>query len=258
MAERVKLFFEDHGAGLPVVLLHGFPFDHTLWRAQVEALRGSFRMITPDLRGQGRSPVTDGVYPMDLLARDVIGLLDDLGIARAVWAGHSIGGYITMAALRIAPERIAGIALVATQHLADSEERRRGRIAAAEKARGPGPHTVSTAMVQAMFAPGYDLASPTGQQIIDLMGCIAPQGIAGTQLGMAERPDSTETLRAVRVPALVIAAANDQIVPLDVARQMAQTIALARLVEIGGAGHLVMIEQPDATTAALREFLAGI
>jgi pimeloyl-ACP methyl ester carboxylesterase len=243
---------------LPVVLLHGFPFDHTIWRAQVEALSGSFRLITPDLRGQGQSPVTEDVYTMDLLARDVIGLLDDLGIARAVWAGHSLGGYITMAALRIAPDRIAGIALVATQHRADTEERRQGRIAAAEQARTPGPHPVPPAMVQAMFAPGYDLASPTGRQITDLMGRIAPLGIAGTQLGMAGRPDSTETLRAVRVPAVVIAGAKDQIVPLAVAQQMAQTVPQSRLVEIGGAGHLVMIEQPEATTAALREFLAGI
>lgn len=257
MAETIKLYYAEQGHGLPVLFIHGFPFDHTIWQAQAGALSEHFRIITPDLRGHGQSPSPDGVYHMDLLAQDMIALLDSLDIGRAVWVGHSVGGYSTMAALRLAPERIAGIALVATQPYADPEDRRAGRLAMAERALKEGSTFVAESMLKTIFAPDYDLQSPLARRIFDLMRHTPPPGVAGIQRGMAQRPDSTETLRGVHVPAVVIAGAADQLVALNVVRQMAQIIPQAGLVEIARAGHLPMIEQPEATTAALREFLAA-
>lgn len=258
MADTVPLHYVERGQGMPVVLLHGFPFDHTIWEAQVEALRGSFHLILPDLRGHGQSPAPPGIYRMDLLAQDVFALLDTLSIERAVWVGHSMGGYITMAALRVAPERITGIGLVATHPLADPDDRRAGRLATADKVLTGGSSIVAQTMIKTIFAPGYDLDSPAARALFDLMSRTPPLGIAGAQRGMAERPDSVETLRGVRVPALAIAGLGDQIVNPDVMQQMARTIPTARLVEIAGAGHVPMVEQPDATTAALSEFLSAI
>ncbi|MBI5959500.1 MAG: alpha/beta fold hydrolase [Chloroflexi bacterium] len=254
MTAPVKLHYVEQGQGNPVILLHGFPFDHTIWQAQVDALSDHCRLILPDLRGHGQSPAPDGIYTMDELAGDVIALMDDLHIQRAVWIGHSMGGYILMAALRLAPERISGIGLVATQASADSEERRAGRLAAAEKALQEGGAPVAQMMIKALFAPGFDLISPPAQRIADLISRTAWTGLAGSQRGMAARPDSIETLRGVRVPAVVIAGANDSIIPLDGAQQMAQAIPGARLVEIADAGHLLMLEQPEAVSAALRSF----
>jgi 3-oxoadipate enol-lactonase len=255
MAETVKLHYVERGRGMPVVLLHGFPFDHTIWQAQVEALHDSFRLILPDLRGHGQSPTPAGAYRMDLMAQDVFALLDDLNVERAVWVGHSMGGYITMAALRTAPERITGIGLVATHPLADPEDRRAGRLATADKVLTEGSSLVAQTMIKTIFAPGFDLDSPPARRLFDLMSRTPLLGIAGAQRGMAERPDSVETLRNVRVPAVVIAGLGDQIVAPDMMLQMARDIPNARLVEIAGAGHVPMIEQPDATTAALRALL---
>ena len=255
MTDTVKLFYVERGRGLPVVLLHGFPFDHTLWRAQDAALSDSFRIITPDLRGHGASPAPEGVYHMELLARDVLALLDDLGIERAVWVGHSMGGYITMAALRIAPERISGIGLVATQPLADPEDRRAGRLATAEKVLVEGSGMVAQSMIKIVFAPGFDTDSPPAQELFEVMSKTAPLGIAGSLRGMAGRPDSVETLRSANVPAVVIAGVEDQIAALDVMQRMASTIPGAYLVKIAGAGHIPMVEQPEVTTSALRDFL---
>jgi 3-oxoadipate enol-lactonase len=258
MADTVHLHTVEHGQGMPVVLLHGFPFDHTIWRAQTEALQDSFHLILPDLRGHGQSPAPSGVYRMDLMAQDVFALLDALNIERAVWIGHSMGGYVTMAALRAVPERIAGIGLVATHPLADPDDRRAGRLATADKVLTEGSGIVAQTMIKTMFAPGFDLDSPLARELFDLMSRTPPLGVAGAQRGMAERPDSVETLRGARVPALVIAGLGDQIVNPDVMRQMARTIPNARLVEIAGAGHMPMVEQPAATNAALREFLSSI
>jgi 3-oxoadipate enol-lactonase len=258
MADSVKLHYVERGQGTPIVFLHGFPFDHTIWRAQVEALRDAFRLILPDLRGHGQSPAPAGVYRMELMAQDVFALLDDLNIERAVWVGHSMGGYITMAALRAAPERIAGVGLVATHPLRDPDDRRAGRLATAEKVLTEGSGIVAQNMIRMVFAPGFDLDSPPARELFDLMNRTSPLGIAGVQRGMAERPDSVQALRHTQVPAVVIAGLGDQIVAPDVMRQMAHDIPNGRLIEIADAGHMPMIEQPDATTAALREFMGSI
>jgi pimeloyl-ACP methyl ester carboxylesterase len=256
MAEHVKLHYTERGAGLPVVLIHGFPFDRRIWDAQAESLSETYRMITPDLRGHGQSPVPDGVYSMDVMAQDIVALLDDLGIERAVWAGHSMGGYITMAALRIAPERIAGVAFVATHPHPDSNEKRAGRLATAERVLSEGSGIMVDAMRPIMFAPGFDTESDRAHAMVEMMAATSPVGIAGALRGMAERLASVETLHDLTVPAVVIAGEDDQIVALEVAKQMiAEMPSGTKLVTIPGAGHMPMIEHPAATTIALREFL---
>jgi 3-oxoadipate enol-lactonase len=238
------------------VLIHGFPFDRRIWDAQAESLSETYRVITPDLRGHGQSPVPVGVYSMDLMAQDIVALLDDLGVDRAVWAGHSMGGYITMAALRFAPEQIAGVAFVATHPHPDSNEKRAGRLATAERALREGSGIMVDAMRPIMFAPGFDTDSDRAHAVVEIMAATSPVGIAGALRGMAERPASVDTLHDVTVPAVVIAGEDDQIVALDVAKQMITEMPSGtKLVTIPGAGHMPMIEQPTATTAALRDFL---
>ncbi len=255
-APTVKLHYVEQGAGQPVVLIHGFPLDHTIWQAQLEALSRDYRVIAPDLRGHGESPASDGVYSMDLLARDVLALLDELGVERAIWVGHSMGGYVTLAALRLAPERILGVALVNTHPFADSDERRLARIQSAEVAMANGASDLAFSMMSTLFGPNYDRKSATAQAIYELMADTSPEGVNGAQRGMAERPDSSATLRELRVPALLIAGEDDQIVTQEMAQQTAQLIPNAEFIVIPDAGHLVMVEQPEQTTAALRGFLS--
>jgi pimeloyl-ACP methyl ester carboxylesterase len=195
---------------------------------------------------------------MDACARDVLALLDTLGVERAVWAGHSMGGYITMATLRIAPERIAGVALVATHPHPDTDDKRAGRLATAQRVLDEGSTVVADSMRPIMFAPDFDTGSAVGQTSYDLMCGTAPAGVAGALRGMAERPDSMPTLRDLAVPAVVIAGADDQIVDLDIARHMVNAMpGGTSLVLIGDSGHMPMLEQPVALTGALRTFLVA-
>lgn len=251
----VDLYYEEHGQGLPVVLLHGFPFNHTIWQAQQAALSDAARVIAPDLRGHGQSPAPEGEYAMDLMASDVLALLDRLDVPRAVWVGHSLGGYIVMAALRLAPERIAGVGLVATQPLADGEEKRIQRRESAELALENGSADTAFSMMSQIFAPGIDGTSPLAQSVYDIMVNTPPTGIAGAQRGMAQRPDSSDTLRGLSVPAVIVAGVDDKIVERDTTRAMAALIPGVQLVEVEGAGHMPMLEQPEQTTGALRSLI---
>ncbi|MBS0267157.1 MAG: alpha/beta fold hydrolase [Planctomycetes bacterium] len=255
MPETVKLNYHASGHGLPVVLLHGFPLNHTIWRAVESDLSDTFQIIAPDLRGHGSSPAPAGIYEMSLLAADVLGLLDDIGIRQAAILGHSLGGYVALAAWRIAPERILGFGLVASHALADTEEGRQGRRRMADQVAAEGPQVAATAMLPKVFSPDLPLTSPIVDQVRTMILSTSATGIIGTQLGMAARPDSTELLASIHVPALVLAGEKDQIVPLARAQTTASTLPRGTLSVINNVGHMPMLESPGDTTAALRCFL---
>ena len=121
--QPVDLFYNEQGQGTPVILLHGFPFNHTIWQPVMPLLAEHARLIMPDLRGFGQSPVTDGVYSMRLMAEDVVALMDKLGLEKAVLVGHSMGGYISLAFAQAYPNRLLGLGLVATQDSSDLPEK---------------------------------------------------------------------------------------------------------------------------------------
>ncbi|MGQ9849006.1 MAG: alpha/beta fold hydrolase [Aggregatilineaceae bacterium] len=255
MSETVLLHYEERGSGQPVLLLHGYPLDHTIWRAQMAALSDSFRLIAPDLRGHGQSPAPAGEYPMETLAADVGALLDRLGVAQAIWVGHSMGGYVALAALRTMPERVAGVVLCASHPFADPPDKAQARRDNARRALAEGTAAAVGGMLASLFRPGTNLESIPAHRVRTIMLNTPAQGVAGVLLGMAARPDSVDLLRIPTPPKAIIAGRDDQIVKLDSLRALAAQIPHLRLQVIDDAGHLPMIEQPDATTAALRQIL---
>src|SRR5215475_5055872 len=120
MTNLVTLHYSEQGQGLPVVLLHGYPLSSAIWQTQQNGLSDHYRVITPDLRGHGQSPAPDGVYEMETMARDVLSLLDSLQVEKAAIMGHSMGGYVTFALWRLAPERFAAFGLICSQAQPDS------------------------------------------------------------------------------------------------------------------------------------------
>jgi 3-oxoadipate enol-lactonase len=258
MANHVTLHYVEEGLGMPVVLLHGFPLSSDIWRAQREKLSPQFRIITPDLRGHGRSPTPPGIYEMDVMAADVLAMLDSLSIQQAVIMGHSMGGYVTLACWRLAPERFLGLGLIASQAGADTDEARQGRYKTAEKVAAEGSKVVAETMLPKLFAPGLPLDAPIAAQARQLIAMTSAEGIIAALQGMAVRPDSSPLLPALGVPALIVAGAQDQIVVPAKAQAMAAVIPRVTLTMIDQAGHMPMLEQPAATTKALRDFLAGI
>ena len=146
--------------------------------------------LVGDLRGHGRSPAPSGVYEMDLLARDVLALLDALLIKKAVIMGHSMGGYVALAAWKLAPERFLALGLIDSQAGADTEEGRQGRYKMAEKVAAEGSKVVAEAMLPKLFAPNLPAEAPIIDQVRQMILNTPPAGIIGTLKGMAVRPDS--------------------------------------------------------------------
>jgi len=258
MANTVTLSYAEAGRGTPVVLLHGFPLNGVIWHEQQQRLSDRYRVITPDLRGHGRSPAPAGVYEMDLLARDVLALLDTLLIKKAVIMGHSMGGYVALAAWKLAPERFLALGLIDSQAGADTEEGRQGRYKVAEKVAAEGSKVVAEAMIPKLFAPDLPAEAPILSQVRQLILNTQPAGIIGTLKGMAVRLDSSALLPNLSMPVLLLTGDKDQIIPPGKAKEMASAIRTATLTKVANAGHMPMLEQPEATTTAIRNFLSAV
>jgi 3-oxoadipate enol-lactonase len=255
----IETGYDEAGAGVPVVLLHGFPFDRTLWREQTEALKDSFRVVAPDLRGHGETEATDEPATMEEMARDVAALLDELKIARAVVVGLSMGGYVALAFYRLFPRRVRALLLADTRATADTEEAKRGREQAAQRALSEGMAAIADAMLPKLLAHTTHMKEPEKVgRVREMILRTKPAGAAAALRGMAQRRDQTRLLADVLQPTLVVVGSEDQITPPSDAEAMRSEIRGSRLEVIEGAGHVSNVERPGEFNAALLKFLRDI
>lgn len=246
-------------AHVPVLLIHGFPFDHRLWRHQIAVLSDR-QCLAPDLRGAGTNHAAgEAEFSMAAYASDLVRELDRAGVERAVIGGLSMGGYITFELLRRVPERVHAIVLCNTKPEADSPEAKLGRDSLAARARQDGARAIAAELVPKLVARvTYKERPELVREVSDMIGRQPVAGIVGALHALRDRPDSTSLLRAIDVPALVIAGEDDQIAPVAVMRQMARRIPGARFEIIPDAGHVSPLEQPQAVNQVLRDFLSEV
>jgi pimeloyl-ACP methyl ester carboxylesterase len=251
----VHIAYDDVGSGLPIVFIHGFPHNRTLWAPQLGGLMARARCIAPDLRGFGESEVT-GPYSMDVYADDVVAMLDALQIPRAVIAGLSMGGYVAFAIWRRHRERVRALILADTRAGPDGDEaiaRRREMIALA-RAKGSG--AVADSQIGGMVGRTTRDKHPDIADAVHHMLTAAPvEGVVGALEAMIARPDSTPTLATIDVPTMIIVGEEDALTPPKEARAMHALIPGSRLEILEGAGHVSNVERPAAFNHVTSEFL---
>jgi YbgC/YbaW family acyl-CoA thioester hydrolase len=256
--DSVELAVEVRGEGSPVLFVHGFPFDRTMWRHQLAGL-SRWKRIAPDLRGVGESSPGADEYSIARYADDLVGMLDALGVRQAVVCGLSMGGYILFELLRRYPDRLRAVVLCDTRPQADSVEARHNRDELARLAQERGPDAVAERLLPGLLAAATVVDQPeVMRQCREMARRCSVAGMVGALRAMRERPDSTPLLGTIRVPTLVIVGADDRPSPPAVAEAMAQAIPGARCAIIPGAGHVAPLEQPLATSRVLAEFLEAV
>jgi 3-oxoadipate enol-lactonase len=252
----IQLAYTDAGLGQPVVLLHGYPFNRSLWNEQVSALGNSYRVITPDLRGLGESDASQGPATMNRMARDVAALLDHLEISRAVVGGLSMGGYVALAFYKEFPSRVRSLILADTRAPADTEEGKQTRHQQAEKALAEGMAGIADSMLPKLLTPETVSKRPDlVKRVRDMMLKTKPEGAAGALLGMAEREDQTALLSQISCPTLILVGREDPITPVADSEKMHREIAGSRLVVIENAAHVSNLERTDQFNEELMRFL---
>lgn len=254
--DGLSLFYHDEGQGEPLLLIHGFPLSSDLYQPQRAAFTPRFRVITPDLRGMGRSDTPTGTYSVETYADDMVALLDHLGIGRAVVGGMSMGGYILLAMLRRHPDRVEGAIFIDTKAGADTEEGRAGRRKMAEQARAEGAGAVADVMLPKMLTERTRSQQPElAAHVREMMAATPVDGIVGALEALAARADSTEHLQQFDVPALVIVGSEDQVTPPTEAEKLQQGLPKAQLVVIDGAAHAANLERPNEVNHVIQTWL---
>ncbi len=254
----------DRGDGPPLVLVHGFPLDHSMWDAQVAGLSRRYRVVAPDLRGFGNTVEAslgqDGVVTMEQFADDLSGLIDAMELGgQVILGGLSMGGYIALAFCRKYAARLRGLILCDTRAEPDTPEAAALRLATADRVLREGAGFLADTMLPKLLASKTLAERP---EIVaaarQMMLANDRGGMAAALRGMARRPDSTPLLSTIACPTLVLVGQEDKLSPPEQMEALAGRIPNSRFSVIPHAGHLAPVEQPGAVTAAIEGFFDGI
>ncbi len=241
-----EIAYDRRGSGPSLVLIHGFPFDHSIWNEVLPFLEEKYDLILPDLRGFGESTTFESQYSILDMARDIALLLDALGIQKTSLAGHSMGGYVALAFAKQYPERANSLILVASQAVDDTRERKEGRYKTAADVMENGVGIVVEAMIAKLTARP-DVQS----HIRPIMERQGVSGVVGALKAMAGREDSSSFLTSFKGRIGLIHGDADELIPVDRALEVKALIPSASLHILHGAGHMPMLEMPEETAIAL-------
>jgi len=256
---NITIGYSDQGTGLPIVFLHAFPLNRTMWAPQARPLSLHFRIITIDLRGHGESDAPIWRYTLEQSASDVSALLGHLEIRRALFVGLSMGGYILFAFYRRYAARVKGLILADTKAQADTEEGKNGRFQLAQIAYKKGPSAIADVMIPKLLSPATIQTNPDlVQQVRAMIEGNQISGIAWDLMAMAERPDSVPLLSQITCPTQIIVGELDQATPPSDSKLMAKQIPHARLAIIPNAAHLSNLEQPEAFNQIVSAFASEL
>jgi 3-oxoadipate enol-lactonase len=253
----ITIAFDDEGEGEPIVLLHAFATDRSMWEPQITHLSKHWRVIAPDLRGFGFSDPADGApVSMDRYAEDVAKLLDHLNVPAAVIGGLSLGGYVTLAFAQKYPERTKALILANTRASADDDAMRNARLALAKDVERVGNRAVVEAYDGKLLGPNANLSSQ--DFVWNMLANQPSSGAVSAILGMAARPDRRDFLKQVTVPTLIITGTADAIIPFAESESMHRQIVNSTFVNVPGAGHLSNVDNPTEFNLAVERFMGAL
>ncbi len=254
---NIAVFTEGNEENKPIVFVHGFPFDHTMWKAQVEALSKNYYCVLYDIRGLGESPASDGQYTMESFVDDLESLIDHMGLSKPVLCGLSMGGYISLRAVERMEEKLGGLILCDTKSDADTDEVKLKRAAGIKQINTTGVESFVEGFVPNCFSEIFirrhqnDYAA-----VLSRSKQNSALGVKGCLLAMAGRTSTTGYLSKISVPTLVICGEEDKLTPPDVMMSMADKIHGSEFVVIEGAGHMAPVESPKEVNKHILKFLS--
>ncbi len=256
---NITIGYSNRGTGLPIVFLHAFPLNRSMWARQEAALSSQFRVITIDLRGHSESDAPLWRYTLEQSADDVCTLLNQLSIQQAIFTGLSMGGYVLFAFYRKYATRVKGLILADTRAQPDTAVGKEARFQMAQTAYKKGPSAIADIILPKLLDPSTIQRNPDlARQVRAMIEGNQISGIAGDLMAMAERPDSVPLLSQITCPTQIIVGELDQATPPSDAKLMADQIPNARLAIISNAAHLTNMEQPEAFNQIVASFASEL
>ncbi len=260
VVKNVTMSYNDVGEGeIPIIFLHGFPFDKSMWKNQLDSLKSSYRAIAFDIRGFGKSTDENTPLSIDLFSEDLIAFMDKLNIKKAIICGLSMGGYIALNAIKRFPELFIALILCDTQCIADTAEVKENRYKAIEQINLDGSDTFNEKFIKGVFSPD-SLTNKT--DLVENLKSIVFENtkdiiIAGL-IALAERSETCSTLKAIGIPTLIICGREDAVTPLVQSEYLHGHIKGSILKIIDNAGHVSNLEQPKEFNKQILNFLNSL
>ena len=252
----LSVFVEGNSKNKSIIFVHGFPYDHTMWKAQIDELSEKYFCVTYDIRGLGESPVDDGQYTMESFVDDLETIINELKLEKPILCGLSMGGYIALRALERSEEKFSSVILCDTRADADGNEGKLKRAAAIKRIKTEGLAPFAKDFITNCFGDNYKQHNKDEfEKRIAKSSTFNPDGVKGSLLAMLGRNDTTEYLSKIKIPALVICGENDALTPTPVMKAMAEKINGVKFVVIKNSGHMSPIENPKEVNEAIKDFL---
>ncbi|MES2838176.1 MAG: alpha/beta hydrolase [Bacteroidota bacterium] len=252
--------YDDLGEGrIPIIFLHGYPFDKSMWHNQLEFLKDSHRVIACDIRGFGKSRDEESPLCIDMFSDDLIKFMDQLKIENAIICGLSMGGFIALNVQKKIPNRIKALILCDTQCVADNPETKAKRHEIIKEIKLNGPSNFNETFLKSVFHK--DSLSSKKELVEELRKVVFANSqtiIINGLYALAGRSETCSTLCEIAVPTLIICGRQDEVTPLVQSEFLNATIKRSILRVINNAGHVSNLEQPIEFNAHLSEFLAEL
>ncbi len=241
----------------PVIFIHGFPYNSTMWAQQIKKLKESYYCISYDVRGLGDTPPGDGQFTMEMFVDDLFSVMESLDLDKPVITGFSMGGYITLRAAEREPDRFRALILCDTKAEADDDAGRIKRAGAIRTIDKEGLEKFVSDFVPMTFGDAAPQQIPESYNtILEQATSESPVGVKGCILAMAARTDTSSALSNIDVPTMLLVGEQDTLTPPPVMQAMHEKITGSYLVTVPEAGHMSPLENPEAVTQAIQEFLS--
>ena len=252
----LKIFTKGNKSKKPIVFVHGFPYDHSMWENQIETLKENYYCISYDVRGLGESYIGDGQYTMEAFVWDLYSILDNLHIDNPILCGLSMGGYVALRAVEKEKNRFSGLILCDTRAEADDNEGKIKRSNAIDKINVEGLDSFVNDFIPICFHPKAAERIPeTIEQQLKIAQGHNSLGIKGSILAMVSRRDTTKSLKKIKIPVLVLVGKKDTLTPPEVMKKMAEKIKNSKFFIVPKAGHMAPLENPEFVNEKIENFL---
>ena len=254
--DQLSVHLYGDNTARPIIFIHGFPYDHTMWEKQTDQLSNNYFCISYDIRGLGESMAGNGQYTMESFVDDLEMVMNELELTKPVLCGLSMGGYISLRAIERMEEKFSALVLCDTKSEADDNAGKLKRAAAIKRINEEGLSGYVSDFVSMCFGDEFKQKHKTHfESIIEKSIMYDPIGVKGSLLAMISRTDTMDYLEKIKIPTLLICGEQDALTPPDVMKKLSEKIKKSTYVEIKNSGHMSPIEQPKVVTETIQEFI---
>lgn len=251
----LSIYTSGNNKNIPIIFVHGFPYDHEMWNMQVMSLSSKYFCVTYDIRGLGSSQAEDGQFTMESFVDDLENILLELNLNKPVLCGLSMGGYISLRAVERMEEKFSALILCDTKSEADTNEAKLKRAEGVKKINTEGLEAFVKGSVPNTFTSDSIKSSSIYQEILNRSLRSNPLGVKGSLLAMAGRTDTTAYLSQIKIPTLVVCGEDDKLSPPASMKEMANKIKGSEYVLVPNAAHMSPVENPNLVNKVIIDFI---